>query len=188
MAETTGHFGNTTPFETMQPKGSVGRISTTVVNQATGDAVAGRPGVALALQRGVPEEREDAAAHALPATVIHNDVSIISSSEATVTLTMPTLGAVQALFPDLKYGDRLRFTVYVSAAASHAAVITCAAGAGNLGAFGAPFNIVAASTGDPAIGEQHALLVEGRYLRQNPSTPYILWMGWWTNQRYTAPA
>lgn len=185
--QTTGHRGNVTPFETMEPKGSVGRVATTVVNQSTGDAVEGNPGVAFALQRGVPEERTDAASHALPATVIHNDCTIDSSSEAAVTLTMPTLAAVQALFPDLKFGDRLRFTVLVSAAENHAAVFTCAAGAGNAGAFGAPLNIIAASTGDPAVGEQHALLVEGRYL-DNAGTPYIHWMGWWTNQRYTEPA
>ena len=184
MAQTTGHRGNVTAFDTLEPKGSVGRISTTVVNQSTGDCVVGNPGVALALQRGSPEERADAASHTLPATVIHNDVSIISNSEAAVTLTMPSVAAVKALFPDLKYGDRLRFTVWLSCAANHAAVVTCDPGAGNLGAFGAPLHVLAASSGDPAVGEQHALLVEGRYLANG----YILWMGWWTNQRYTTPA
>jgi hypothetical protein len=175
--QTTGHFGNTTPFETLQPKGSVGRVSTTVVNQSTGDAVLGNPAVVFAHQKGVSYALADAAIVVLAARAITDDVLIDVDGESAITVTLPALASVQALAPDLKFGDKFSFEIF-AISDGQASTITLAAGAGNVISAGAPLEVKA--------DESHVCMVTGKYY-DNAGTPTIRYGCVWSNQAIYTP-
>lgn len=180
--QTTGHFGNTTPFETMQPKGSVGRVSTTVVNQSTGDAVDGNPGVLFAHQKGVPVEIAGAASITLPSRMITDDAILTCADVASIDLDLPSVAAVLAAFPDLKFGDRFEFMIFVDNETGSTAdtEITVIASSGGVSAWpGAPLQI--------ADQERHTIKVRGLYF-DNAGTGNILYGVTVSNQAiYVAP-
>lgn len=109
----TGHYGNSTAFEVLKPKGSVGRISTTLINQNTGDNFEGAVAVGFAIQKGDIVGLAGAANVALTGECLSSDVGIVLGGTATMNVDMPTRGALLAKFPDLKYGDRVSFTIFL---------------------------------------------------------------------------
>jgi len=110
---TTGHFGNSTAFEVMKPKGSVGRISTCLIDQNTGDNFDGSVAVGFAVQKGDIVGLAGAANVALTAECLASDTGILLGGTATMAVDMPTRAAILAKFPDLKYGDRVSFLIFL---------------------------------------------------------------------------
>lgn len=110
---TTGHFGNSTAFEVLKPKGSVGRISTTLIDQNTGDNFEGAVAVGFAVQKGDIVGIAGAANVALSAEALASDAGIVLGGTATMSVDMPTRAALLAKFPDLKYGDRVSFLIFL---------------------------------------------------------------------------
>ena len=110
---TTGHFGNSTAFEVMKPKGSMGRISTCLIDQNTGDTIEGSVAVGFALQKGDVVAFAGAANVGLTSECVASDAGITLGGTTTMAVDMPTRAAILAKFPDLKYGDRVSFHIFL---------------------------------------------------------------------------
>lgn len=157
MASTTGHAGNITPYDTMQPKGSVGRTCVTLIDQKTGDAIVGQTaGSVHTYQQGYALTLTPGAAVAVPASVISNDAHLVIGANAAVTLTLPSLAQVLAAYPDLKYGDRFMFMITFDGTGTASNITVASGGGAETKAFPGPIY-------GSASGQQSTLLVRGYY-------------------------
>lgn len=157
MASTTGHAGNITPYETMQPKGSVGRVSVTITDQKTGDAVAGKTeGGIHVYQQGYAVVLTPGATVAVGASALSNDAHLVTGANAAVALNLPSLASVKSVYPDLKYGDRFMFMITFDSAALATEITVGDDGGDETVVFAGPKY-------EAAIGQKSCLLVRGYY-------------------------
>lgn len=156
MSSTTGHAGNVTPYETMQPKGPVGRISVTITDQKTGDALPGKTeGGIHCYQQGYAVELTPGATVAVDARALSNDAHLATGANAAVSLELPSLLNVRTVYPDIKYGDRFMFMITFDSASATEITVGENGGDETVVFAGAAYNA--------AIGQKSCLFVRGYY-------------------------
>lgn len=156
MASTTGHAGNITPYETMQPKGSVGRVSVTITDQKTGDAIAGKTeGGIHVYQQGYAVELTPGATVVVTSSALSNDAHLATGANAAVALQLPSLLNVKSVYHDLKYGDRFMFMITFDSASDTEITVTDNGGDETV--------VYAGGKYEAASGQKSCLLVRGYY-------------------------
>lgn len=115
--QTTGHFGNSQPYETLKPKGTVGRLCTAVVNLVTGDTVqAAGQGVIHVEQKGYMTSATSASYTVTKADLTNGlELTADHGGAGTTTITFPDGAQLLAMFPDMKFGDRLTVPFLITA-------------------------------------------------------------------------
>jgi hypothetical protein len=156
MASTTGHAGNITPYETMQPKGSVGRVSVTITDQKTGDAIVGKTeGGVHVYQQGYAVELTPGAVVGVSAAALSNDAHLATGANSDVSLRLPSLLNVKSVYPDLKYGDRFMFMITFDSASATTITVGDNGGDETVAYAGAEY--------EAKSGQKSCLLVRGYY-------------------------